>query len=231
MKTLGIIGGIAPDSTVDYYRSLVAGWREQRLDGSYPRIFINSIDMQRMRTLVEQDALPELVAYLLEEVQKLARAGVDFALLASNTPHLVFDELRQQSPVSLLSIVECACDAAESLGLKRVGLLGTRFTMGARFYPDAFSRKAITLVVPEAEEQAWVHDKYMNELVNGRFLPETREGFLTLVGRMITEEKIEAVVLGGTELPLLLRGAQSQGIPFLDTTQIHVRSALKLMLS
>ena len=160
--------------------------------------------------------------YLLEEVQRLAQAGADFGVLASNTPHLIFETLNRQSPIPLLSIVEAACDAAKMLGLKRLGLLGTRFTMQGRFYADVFSREDMTLVTPSVDEQTYIHDKYMSELVNGVILSETRERLLAIAGRLKDEEAINGLILGGTELPLILSGEREQGIPLLDTTRIHV---------
>jgi len=230
MKTVGIIGGIGPESTVDYYRLIIAAYREQRQDGSYPAIIINSIDLNKIRDLVTANALADLTEYLVVEVQRLARAGADFGLLAANTPHIVFDDVRQQSPIPLLSIVEATCEAAKALALRRLGLLGTRFTMQGRFFPDVFAREGITLVVPAPDEQDYVHDKYMGELVNGIFLPATREGLLEIIGRLRKREHIDGVILGGTELPLILRDVPGQDIPFLDTTQIHVRAAVAQML-
>jgi aspartate racemase len=230
MKTVGIIGGIGPESTVDYYRLIIAAYREQRQDGSYPAIIINSIDLNKVRDLVTANALADLTEYLAAEVQRLARAGADFGLLAANTPHIVFDDIHQQSPIPLLSIVEATCEAAKALALRRLGLLGTRFTMQGRFFPDVFARAGMTLAVPTADEQDYVHDKYMDELVNGIFLPATREGLLEIIGRLRKREHIDGVILGGTELPLILRGVPGQDIPFLDTTQIHVRAAVAQML-
>jgi len=133
MKTLGLIGGIAPESTIAYYRQLIAAYRQKQPDGNYPAIIINSINMKKMLDMIGANALADVTEYLSGEVQKLAKAGADFALLASNTPHIVFDELRRQSPIPLISIVEATCVAAKALGLKRVGLFGTRFTMQGRF--------------------------------------------------------------------------------------------------
>jgi aspartate racemase len=230
MKTLGIIGGLGPESTVDYYRLIIAAYREQKRYGSYPAIIINSIDLNKARDLVTANALADLTEYLVAEVQRLARAGANFGLIAANTPHIVFGDIQRESPIPLISIVEATREAAKSLGLKRLGLLGTRFTMQGRFFPDVFSRAAMTLVVPTEDEQTYVHDKYMSELVNGIFLAETRERLLKIVDRLKEREGIEGVILGGTELPLLLRDAASQHIPFLDTTEIHVRAAVAQML-
>lgn len=230
MKTLGIIGGIGPEATTDYYRLIIAAYREQKPDGSYPAIIINSIDLNKLRELVTANALADLADYLVTEVQRLARAGADFGLLAASTPHIVFDEIRRQSPIPLLSIVEATCEAAKALGLKRLGLLGTRFTMQGRFFPDVFERAGMTLAVPTEDEQAYIHDKYMDELVNGIFLSKTRQGLLEIVERLKRREGIEGVILGGTELPLILRDVASRDIPFLDTTRIHVQSAVLQML-
>jgi len=228
MRTAGIVGGIAPESTVDYYRSIIAAYRARKPDGSYPSIIIDSIDMQRMLELAATD-LPGLTEYLAAEVQRLDRAGADFALLASNTPHIVFDELERRSRIPLVSIVEATCEAARGMGLRRLGLLGTRFTMEGRFYPDVFSRAGIALVPPQADERTLVHDVYMGELVKGVFLPETRAELLRIVDRMKQREDVEGVVLAGTELPLILRGVEG-AVPFLDTTQIHVDAVVQALL-
>jgi aspartate racemase len=172
-----------------------------------------------------------VIEYLIDEMQRLARAGADFGLLAANTPHVVFDELRRQSPLPLLSIVEATYEAAKDLGLKKLGLFGTRFTMQGRFYPEAFSREGIQLVVPVEDEQDYIHDKYMNELIKGIILPETRERLFTIVDRMRERDGIEGLILGGTELPLILRDDMSRGIPFLDTTQIHVKAIVAQLLA
>jgi len=228
MKIAGIVGGIAPESTVDYYRSIIATYRERTADGSYPPILVDSIDLQRMLQLAATDLIA-LAEYLVAEVERLARAGADFVALASNTPHVVFDDLQRRSPVPLVSIVGAACEAAKAMRLRRLALLGTRFTMQGRFYPDVFSESGIALVPPAPDELAYVHERYMGELVKGEFLPETRAKLLEIVLRMTKRDRIDGVVLAGTELPLLLRGAD-EAIPFLDTTRIHVRTIVDRML-
>jgi aspartate racemase len=230
LKTLGIIGGIAPASTVDYYRLLIDSYREQTKAGSYPSILINSIDLKLLLDLVGSDRLTELTQYLLREIARLAQGGADFGLMASNTPHVVFDELCQQSPIPLLSIVEAACEAAQGLRLRTVGILGTRFTMAGRFYPEVFTRHGMTLISPRSEDQEYVHQKYMRELIHDNFRPETREAFVAIIKRL-EQDGAEGVLLAGTELPLLLRDAVDSGIPLLDTTRIHVARAVKELLS
>ncbi|MCI0351390.1 MAG: amino acid racemase [Acidobacteriales bacterium] len=229
MKTLGIIGGIGPESTIEYYRFLIAAYRQRQRDGSYPPMLINSIDLKKMLDLIVAGKLAEVTEYLAGEVNKLAEAGAQVGLMASNTPHIVFDGVQRHSRIPLVSIVEAACDEAQHLGLKRLGLLGTRITMQGRFYPGVFSKAGITLVPPTPDEQDYVNEKYMGELVKGIILPETRRRLLEIVDSMQKREQIQGVILAGTELPLILRGANSS-IPFLDTTRIHVEAVMaKLM--
>jgi aspartate racemase len=231
LRTLGIIGGIAPESTVDYYRRTIAAYRAARPDGSYPQIFINSIDMHQLLALAGANDLPAMTEYLVHEVAVLARAGAHVALFASNTPHLVFDAVQQRSTIPLVSIVEAACAVARSRGLRRVGLLGTQFTMQSTFYADVFGQHAIAVVPPEPPEQAFVHGKYMAELVQGEFQPETRERIVSIIQTMCQREGLDAVVLAGTELPLLLRTESVGGIPLLDTTAMHVDAAIQYLLA
>jgi aspartate racemase len=231
MKLLGIIGGIGPESTVDYYQTIVALYRARKADDSYPPLLINSVDMSRLRRGFEAGDPGAIIDYLVPELHRLQRAGAEFGLLAANTPHIVFDDLQRQSPIPLLSIVAVTCDAARARGLKRVALFGTRFTMTAPLYPDVFSKEGIAVVIPEKGDQDYIHEKYLGELVNGVFLPETRDALLRIVDRMARESGIDAVILGGTELPLILREAEHNGIPFLNTTRIHCEAAVERMFS
>ena len=225
MNRLGIIGGIGPESTVVYYRSIIAAGRD-RLRGVAPPVVINSIDVHKVLHLADEDPVPGLRDYLLSEIDILAAAGASIAMIAANTPHIVFDEVRERSPIQLVSIVEATRDAARERGLKRLTLFGTKFTMQGRFYPDVFSRSGIDLVRPYEHEQALIHEKYVGELLKNRFLPETRDRILTIVQTMKERESIDGVILGGTELPLLLTEETAYGIPVLDTTRIHVAAAV-----
>jgi aspartate racemase len=180
--------------------------------------------------LVTANELTEMTNYLVDEVARLARAGAGLALIAANTPHLVFDEVQGRSPIPMLSIVTAARDAAAAAGFRRLALFGTRFTMRAPFFPQSFMARQITIVVPNETEQSYIHDKYMNELFVGLILPETREGLLEIVQAMKERDGIEGVILGGTELSLILREGTAAGLPVLDTTQIHVDAAVEWLL-
>jgi aspartate racemase len=223
MKSIGIIGGLGPESTIEYYRSIIALYSERIPERRYPSIIINSIDLKKVLDLVSANNLAELADYLVSEIERLARAGAECGLVAANTPHIVFDEVHRRSPIPLLSIVEATCDEAKTLGLTKLGLFGARFTMQARFYPDVFSREGIALAVPDQHDQAYIHHIYLNELVKGIVRSETRERLFAIVDRLKERDGIQGLILGGTELSLILRDSTVRGIPVLDTTRIHAK--------
>lgn len=230
MKVLGIVGGIAPESTVEYYRAIMAIYRE-RSGGQYPAIVINSIDLTKMLGLIGEKRIDEVVAYLSAEIERVVQAGAELGLLASNTPHLIFDQLRAASRIPLVSIVDAAADAAQSLGLRRLALFGTKFTMQAGFYAALFATRGIEVVAPTAADQELIHARYMDELIGGRYLPETRDELLEIARSMKRSAGIDGVILGGTELPLLLRDPEWEGLRFLDTGRIHAERAVSMMLA
>jgi len=229
MRTAGMIGGLGPESTIDYYRSILSRYRELNPGGGYPQILINSLDVDKGIAMLNAGRLDELADYLVSGLEPLVRAGADFAFIAANTPHLVFDELQRRSPVTLISIVRATAERAKRLGLKKVGLFGTGFTMRAGFYPDEFQREAIAVVTPKEAERDFIHRAYIGELLKNQFLPQSRESILQIAHRMKAEDGVEAIVLAGTELPLLLRGSAAD-IDWLDTTVIHVEAVVKELL-
>ena len=228
-KRLGIVGGIGPESTIEYYRLVLSAYAESRGDGSAAAIVIHSIDVRKMLGLIATDR-QSTVEYLLDALDVLAAAGAELAILGANTPHIVFDELQRRCKIPLLSIVEATRDHARALGFRRVGLLGTRFTMQATFYPAVFAASNIAVVTPSTEEQEIVHKKYVGELLNNIFLPETRTAMVAVIEHMKRRDGIEGVILGGTELPLLLKDEQVAGLPLLDTTRIHARAAVARLI-
>jgi len=230
MPTLGIIGGLGPESTIDYYRAIIAGFRLRRPEGGYPHILINSLDVDKGIAMLDDRRMDDLTDYLVEGIESLARAGADLGCIAANSPHLVFDEVEQRSPIPLLSIVRATCDHAKARGFQKLGLFGTGFTMRAEFYPREFDRAALTLVRPTDSEIDVIHRIYLGELLNNRFLPESGTKILSIAQRMKAEDSIEALVLAGTELPLLLRGSEIPDLQFLDTTVIHVEAIVDRLL-
>jgi aspartate racemase len=229
MKILGMIGGTGPESTVEYYRRLIAAYHAHVSESGAPRVIINSVDNKDLVKWFAARDLAPVINFLAVEIERLARAGVDFALIAAVTPHLVFDELQQEARIPLLSIVEATADAAAKAGLRCLALFGTRFTMQATLFPAAFARRRLTIVVPNEEEQEFIHEKYMGELFAGTILDETRAALIEIVETMKQRDNVDGLILGGTELSLILREPTAAGLPVLDTTQIHVETAIERM--
>jgi aspartate racemase len=230
-KVIGFIGGIAPPSTIDYYQRIIAGFQERDQTHHFPSILINSIDMTKMLDLVSNKDFDTLVEYLSGEIRKLKNGGADFAVLASNTPHIVFEQLRKKSDIPLISIVEAALMRAKKLGYKKLGLFGTISTMQGGFYQTGFSREGIEIILPSLESQNYIHDKYMNEFVKGIFLEETKKACMDIVHHMIQKNNIEGLILGGTELPFVLKEEDFDNFRLLNTTEIHVDSILEYAMN
>src|SRR5438477_4371289 len=170
MKTLGSVGGLGPESTIDYYQRIIALYRERTRDGSYPEFIIASVNLRKGLNFMDAGDLAGMADYLVEAIGKLARSGADFGVISANTPHIVFDDVAAKSPIPLISIIEATCAAAKARNLKRLALFGTRYTMQANFYPKVFTCEGIELLTPGPEDQTYIHDKYLNELVSGKFL-------------------------------------------------------------
>jgi len=231
MKTVGLIGGVGPESTIEYYRFIIDAYRERTQDDSYPSIIINSVDVNKYVALATANEFDKFASELVIEIDRLARAGADFGALAANTPHIVFDELQRRSAIPLVSIVEATRDKAKTMGFKRVGLFGTRFTMTGGFYQQTFSAAGMEIITPNESEQNYIHEKYIGELLKNIFTAETRVGLMRIVEQLRRREHIEALILGGTELPLILRDSEQSDVPFLDTTKIHVEAIVERLVS
>ena len=221
----GLVGGLGPESTIDYYRRLIKEW-EREDPRSSPPIVIDSLDSKRVMRLVEGDR-PALTEYILESLHRLQSAGATFGAITSNTTHLVFDKVAPRSPIPLINIVDVCVEEARGLGLRRLGILGTRWLVQARLYPDVAQRHGIEIVVPPEPDRAWMHDRYVGELVKGVVRDETRRGVVAMVERLRDTKRIDGVILGGTELPLLMTEPTIADLPVLDTTGLHVAAIIE----
>src|SRR5512133_849543 len=195
-----MIGGTGPESTVEYYRRLIATYHARVSESGAPPIIINSVDNKNLVEWFTAGELAPIINFLAAEIERLARAGADFALIAAVTPHLGFDKLEQRASIPLLSIVEATADAATKAGLRRLALFGTRFTMEAALFPEAFARRGMAIVVPNEKEREFIHEKYMGELFVGAILDETGAALVDIVRAAILRVKVDGLILGGTEL-------------------------------
>jgi aspartate racemase len=226
MKKIGIVGGLGPESTIDYYRGIINAFRKRQAGLASPEIVIYSADVTKLLEMAVAKQWDNVVKWLVERVNALHRAGAQFAVIGSNTPHIVFDEVKSRAPIPMLSIVEETCLKAESLGLNRLGLMGTKFTMQSDFFQKPFHAKGMAVVVPKDDEIQVIHNKLMSEIEFGIINDSTRKELLSIVKRMKDEDSIEALILGCTELPMIL-DKEEYGITFLNTTAIHIDSIVK----
>lgn len=221
MKRIGIIGGLGPESTIDYYKGIINIFRQRDL--AAPEIIIYSADVNRLLELAEAREWNKLVEWLVEMVNALHNAGAEFAVIGSNTPHIVFDKVKSMSPLPMLSIVDETCKRASNMKLKKLGLMGTKFTMESDFFQKVFHDAGISIIVPMKDEQQFIYNKIISEIALGIIKNSTRQELLSIVKRMIDEDSIDGLILGCTELPLILE-KDEYGIPFLKTTAIHIDS-------
>lgn len=220
---------MGPQSTGPYYLGIVYGVQEKTNDTFFPNLTIESLNVFEILKMIEDEKYEELTDHFLKALTNLKNAGAEFAALTANTAHIVFDRLKDKSPLPLISIVESTCDEAIRRGYSRVGLLGTIFTMKRDFYKEPFIRKGVEVIIPKEEELGYIDEKITSELEYGIVTKETEEQFIRIIKRMAEEDGIQAVILGCTELPLLLSDDNSP-IPCLDTVKIHTQDIIRNIL-
>jgi len=228
-KQLGIVGGIGPETTILYYRYISDFFRSS--GHKQPNIFINSIDASEMLSYVESGDLEGLCKLMVHQLERLSRSGVDFAIMASNTPHIVFDEVQASSPIPLISIVSVTVERASQLGLRKPCILGTKSTMVGDFYPYEFSKKGIEIALPPSNKVELFHDRYMNELMCGVYKETTKREFMDEINAIKDNFNIDSIILGGTELSFLLKDEDFDEITVLDSTYIHLNEIVEVLKS
>ena len=223
-KTIGILGGMSPESTVAYYEYLTRTYTQRFGDYGYPAILIHSVSFQPYVDWPNQDRWDLVAQGLGDAAQKLEAAGADFIVIATNTMHLVFDEVQSRVGIPMLSLLDAVGEAIEARGFRTVGLLGTRFAMEKGFYQTALARRGITVLVPESDGRAFVNRVIYEELVAGQILDDSRKGYVRVI-EDLERSGAQGVILGCTEIPLLVSEADV-ALPLFDTTTIHAEAAL-----
>lgn len=214
---------MSPEGTREFYRQLTVLAQENLSNRAYPTIIIYSVNMAEFRRRMRSGGYQEPITFLSQAINSLSAAGADFAVIASNTPYMFFDELVHASPIPLLSMVNETAEKALSYGFKKVGLFGTGFTMESDFYRRSLERSGILLSIPDEEDRRYIDDKTMTDLADGKIESSTREELVGICRKMIKSDGIEALILGSTELSLIL-DEEVLGIPVLDTTRICTRA-------
>jgi aspartate racemase len=224
-RRIGILGGLSPESTVTYYRRIVRRYQELFGDHGYPEIIVYSVSFQRFIEWMAEEEWSTITEELIDAIRGLGAAGADFAVIATNTMHIVFDEVRERSPIPLISIIEATAEAIEEEGMDTVGLLGTRFTMEKKFYRRGLASHGIETLIPVKADRDQINKVVFEELSRGSIRSESRDKFLRIIGDLIGRGA-QGIVLGCTEIPLLVN-TQHTPIKLFDTATIHADKALE----
>ena len=226
MKKVGILGGMSYESTIKYYDLILQKYYERYQDFHYPEILIYSLNFQKVIDYEMGDDESTYIDYLMIGINSLQNGGVDFIIMAANSPHAVYDKLVQRSQVPILSIVEATAKKAQQEKLRKLLLLGIKFTMQSSFYPEYFAKSGMEVITPSDSEQDVINEIIFDELVIGKLTKESKNMLLKIVNAY----EVDAVILGCTELPLLLQQNDTDVI-LLDTVELHVEAALKYCLN
>ncbi len=227
-KRIGILGGMSPESTVEYYQHITRTYVSRYGDYNYPEVLIFSVSFQPYVDWPNQGQWDRVAGGLAEAARSLEAAGADFIIIATNTMHLVFDQVQAAVGVPMLSLLDVTAAVIKEQGLVRVGLLGTRFTMESNLYPETLADVGIEVLVPEAADRDFVNRTIYDELVAGQVRDESRVEFIGIVNRLVSRGA-QGIILGCTEIPLLLCQADVE-VPLFDTTTIHAQAALDYAL-
>jgi len=230
MKTIGMLGGMSWESSLEYYRLVNEGIKE-RLGGLHSaRCLLYSVDFAEVEVLQSEGRWDEAARFMIEAARRLERGGADFVVICTNTMHKSADAIERSLRVPLLHIADAAAEAVKREGIRRVGLLGTRFTMEENFYKGRLAdRHGLEVLVPDEPDRKTVHRVIYEELVLGKILPSSREAYRRIIARLV-RDGAEGVVLGCTEIGLLVK-AEDSSVPLFDTTRLHAEAAVSLALS
>ncbi len=229
MKKIGLIGGTGPESTLVYYRELNTRINERTLGRKFPEMSIESVDLFTALKFVSEDRYDELTEYLYGKIKNLEEGGAEIVALTAATMHVVYDRLKEKVSVPFVSIPEAAADFAIKKGYKKVGLLGTIFTMEKDYLSKAFTEKGVEVVVPDKASRVLVNDIISKELEFGDVKAASVDKLLSVIKDMMLKENIDAVILGCTELPLAINEENSP-VNVLDIMEIHINKLVEMAL-
>lgn len=223
MKKIGLVGGIGPASTVDYYLGLIEKCRAEFGENVYPEIVIDSVSLTAATDFFAQNDFDGNAKLMLRSLADLKAAGAEIAAITANTEHIVWDRISDKFKLPVVSIVEATADEILRKGYRKVLVLGTIFTMKSGLYEKPLAEHGITPILPTDEEKEKIANLFFPNLENGIVVPEDKAKMLEIVGKIVREKGADAVLLGCTELPLMIKDGDLD-VPLLNTTQIHINA-------
>ena len=225
MKPFGIVGGLSPESTWGYGDTICVGFNKEKGGLENPEFTIQIVNLARVMEAQDRGDWERVGEIIVGAIHRLKAAGAEFAAIASNTPHNAFDYIQKNSPIPVLSIMDATAGEVVKSGKKRVALLGTKMTMEYGFFEETFRRRGIELIVPDESDRKKIHQIIVSELVKGEIRAESREELKKIIGKL-EARGAEGVILGCTELPLILKPEDSR-VPLFDTAEIHAKAILE----
>ncbi len=229
MKTIGMVGGTTWLSTVDYYR-LLNEMVNERLGGTHnARCILYSFNFGEIQVLTERRDWPAILELVTRVCRDLTAAGAEGIMLCANTMHLIADDLAKRIEIPIIHIVDATGEAIERQGMKRVGLLGTRYTMEMDFYPSRLATRGIETITPEEADREFIHATIFGELARGELRDDSRRRFIAVIDALAARGA-QGVVLGCTEIPLLVKQTDC-ALPLFDTTRIHAEAVVRFALA
>lgn len=225
MKKIGILGGISSASTIQYYKTILDMYYENFSDYYYPEILINSLNFQYFTDLENEHKISEYTDYIINGINNLQKSGADFVIMAANSPHSVYYNVKDQINLPILSIVDTAAKECSKLKLKKVLLTGIKYTMQGSFYQEGLKSYGIEVSTPSEKHQDQINSIIFDELVLNRITESTKEHFKEIISLY----NVDGIILGCTELPLLLNQGDID-IPLIDTLKLHCKAALAYSL-
>ncbi|ROS05555.1 aspartate racemase [Sinobacterium caligoides] len=223
-KKIGIIGGLSPESTVSYYLHITRSYVEKFGDYGYPEIVIYSVNLKKYHYWRSEGRWDLITEDLVAAANKLKVAGADFALIATNTMHKVFNEVQLSASLPLIDLINATAKEVADKKVKTVALLGTKFTMSENFYRQRLESHGLKVIVPSLADQEIIHRIIVDELVRGVFLQKSKAEYISIIGQLL-QQGAEGVILGCTEIPLLIKPEDCH-FPVFDTAKIHAEEAL-----
>jgi len=227
-KIIGILGGVSPESTAEYYLHITRTYTQRFGDYGYPEIIIYSVRFQTYVDWGKEERWDDVARGLSDGARILERSGAGCIVIAANTMHIVWKQVQASVEVPVLSLLDVVADSILTQGLQVVGLLGTRFTMEKPFYREALGEAGIEVLVPGPADRDLIHRVIYDELVAGQILEASKDRYVAIIGKLV-ERGAQGVILGCTEIPLLVHD-EHVGVPLFNTTTLHAGAALDYAL-
>lgn len=229
MQKVGIVGGLGQASTIDYYRDIVEIYRKANGDDNYPEIVIDSINMGELVKGIETHNYNNVADQLLNSISNLGRAGASFAAIASNSPHIVWDLIKDKACIPIISIIDATCDFIERSNYKKVLIFATKFTMKNGLYSTALTKKNIDWILPNEEDIEILGDIIYPNLENGIVIEKDKQRMISIAEKYIKQYRADSLLLGCTEIPLMIK-SDDVSVPVINTTKIHTEKICDMVM-